>query len=716
MNKSSLPFINTGATIIISLVFLLFPLFFLTTTTEFYTFPKQVLVVTASLLLFILWTIRNIAERKVTLLNNPLNIPVLIFTVIIILSTVFSTSIQDSIIQMVPVALLGVFFFAVVNFLQDKSSYAVALISLIVGTLLSALVSVFARFEIYVFPMEVTRNTFFNTFGAQVQYIAFLTPILVLCVASLTTIFRDKKSLKNAKNASTILHLVSGIIFLGSIISVALQIASSGQKTILLPFNHGFQIAFATISQDASRLAQSLLLGSGYGTFMTDFTRFVSPSFNNSSDLWNLTFSFSSSYILELLATTGVLGLAALAYIFVNFIRSRKSFTHPLFLSVLSVFVLSLFIPFSYAIVFLLFALLALYVAHRAIENAKEFENVELNMVAFKKGIISLTEEHPRSKKEGLILPFVVLVLAIGVALFIGFYLTGAGDAPRKGFYQLVSSDMKFAKSLTAESLQNGASTYELQSQAIQEFPFRGDYYRLFSQINLVLAANLVTAQNGQTPSEEVQQNIIGLLQRSINAGRQSVTLSPYTAANWQSLGQIYRNLIGVGQNAEQFALASYNQAIALSPSSPALRIELGGIYYQLQQWDLALNQFNIASQLKPDYANAYYNLGKAYEQKGELQTALAQYQVVKQLVANDTANTTLINQEIKALEDKIGQQAKGGENVTPTEDNTPLGVNQPAADFPDRDPKEEIQAPPKGPDVATPTPSQQNSSPTPAE
>src|SRR5690606_37821750 len=116
----------------------------------------------------------------------------------------------------------------------------------------------------------------------------------------------------------------------------------------------------------------------------------------------------------------------------------------------------------------------------------------------------------------------------------------------------------------TPQALQSGTETYNLQTQAITEYPYRSDCYRLFSQINLALAANLVNAQQGKTPSEEVQNNIILLLQQSINAARQAVTLSPFTALNWQNLGQIYRNLIGVGENAEEFAVASYNQAIIL--------------------------------------------------------------------------------------------------------------------------------------------------------
>lgn len=702
-NKSALGFISSIATILIAVIYLLFPAFFLTITTDFFTFPKQLLIVFGALALFILWGLKAIAERKVTFLMNPLNIPVLAFTVVIIVSTFFSLSRQDSMLQAVPVILLGVFFFTTVNFIQEKSSFAIVVTSLLIGSAISALLSILAFFNIYVLPFESVKNSAFNTHGSPVQYAAFMLPLLILCGTSLFNVFKKGRAKNLTKDYLHILQLVAGVLFVVGFVIVIYQVVSSPQKPILLPFNHGFQIAFASISQDSQRLAQSLLVGSGYGTFSNDFTRFVNSSFNN-FPFWNLTFSFSSSYILELLATTGVLGLFAFAFIFVNFLRSRASVSNPLFLATATMFALSLLIPFSFSLVFLLFALLSLFVAHRGIENAKGFDNIALNFVALKQGLINLSEENSKKSKENLLLPAILLVIAILSTVYVLFYLTGSGTGPRKGFVSLVISDVKFAKSFSAAALRSGTETYNLEAQALTEYPYRSDYYRLFSQINLALAANIVTAQQGKQPSQEVQNNIVGLLQQSINSARQAVTIAPYTSINWQNLGQIYRNLIGVGQNAEQFAVASYNQAITLNPSNPGLRIELGGIYYQLKQWDLAQNQFTVATQLKQDYANAYYNLGHVLEEKGDLQNALTQYQAVRQLVANDKDNAGKIDAEITALQDKIGKQAQAanGDTKQPTTDTTPLNVNKPQNEFPEKNPREKIPEPPQA--VVTPS------------
>jgi tetratricopeptide (TPR) repeat protein len=270
--------------------------------------------------------------------------------------------------------------------------------------------------------------------------------------------------------------------------------------------------------------------------------------------------------------------------------------------------------------------------------------------------------------------------------------------------FKFASSDVKFAESLRQAQANNGQRTYELQTQSINEFPYRSDYHRIFSQINLALANSIAAGvPQGQQPPQQVQQNILTLLQQSINSGRNAVTLAPLSSLNWQNLGTIYRSLINVGQNADQFSVASMGQAIALDPYNPQLRVALGGVYYQLQQWDLAQQQFQLAIDLKRDFANAYYNLGHTLESKGDLQNALAYYQTVRQLSADNPENLKQIESEISALEAKIGEQSAAA-NVTPETDQTPLAIPSPAANLPEQRPPVRISPPPPGAGTPAPT------------
>ena len=218
--------------------------------------------------------------------------------------------------------------------------------------------------------------------------------------------------------------------------------------------------------------------------------------------------------------------------------------------------------------------------------------------------------------------------------------------------------------------------------------------------------------------SAEDQQAILTLIQQSINAGRQAVTVSPQSSLNWDNLSGIYRALIGFGENADQFAVLTNQQAIALDPNNPQQYVNLGGIYYQLGQWDLASNAFQSAIQIKPDYANAYYNLGHAFESKNDLNSALQVYIVVKNLVANDPESNKRISEEIAAVEAKIGSQANAQQSSQPATDaeQQELDLNRPSAQLPERDPQVKIPGPTVSPAPSTsPSPSPRATTPSPS-
>ena len=259
---------------------------------------------------------------------------------------------------------------------------------------------------------------------------------------------------------------------------------------------------------------------------------------------------------------------------------------------------------------------------------------------------------------------------------------------------------------MTAANQNNGQLTYTYQNSAISSFTgkYNDAYFRVFSQTNLALANSLAASvPKGASPSAETQQTIYTLVQQSINSGRQATTLSSQNPLNWQNLANIYRSLIGFGQNADSFAILAQQQAIQLDPVNPQGYITLGGIYYQLGTWDKALAQFQQAATLKPDLPNAYYNIAHTLIQQGDLKGALVQLQTVKSLVANDPTNLAKINEEIKQLQAQIEQQGTGTQSQTSTQNGqTTLSTNPPAASLPQQNPPVKIPAP-QAP-TATPT------------
>lgn len=709
--KESLQYVSYASIIIVAATLFLFPIFFLTNTTEIFLFPKQLLVTFATILLLVLFAARTIIEGKITIKSSPFNLPALLFGIILIASSLFSANMYDSLLQSVPVVMLLLLYFTVMNTLETKQNWRVAVFALLTGAGVSALVTVVHFLKLYIFPFAVTQNQYFNTFGSSVQQLLYMAPLLVLSLVYLV-----KQSKKARVDYAFGVYAFAAVTMAIGAVVIIFQIISLPQKPIILPFIYGFQIALSTLSQEANRLIQTFLFGSGYGTFATDFTRFKPVTFNGEQDLWSLIFSYSSTYFLELVATAGILGALSFLFLAVKVVKTRTTQTSGVYVAVIIAFLLAFVLPFSYVTLFGLFMLLSLYASHLYVVKHPSVYEFTLSLIAWKQSLMNFSapsddmQHEPQArveKKESRYLPYAFTVVLLTIAGLVGFYSV-----------KLMLAETKFRDSLTQESLQSGQATYELQRDAIQTFPYKSDYYRVFSQINLALANSLLSnLPANSSPSAQTQSTVLSLLQQSINSGRAAAQLSPTVDSNWVQLGSVYRNLIGVGQNAENFAVASLQQAIALDPYNPNLYIQLGGIYYQLGLYEQAQNQFQVAVNLKPDLANARYNLGHALEAKGDLQNAYTQYQAVAQLIKDNPENLKQINNEIEALKKKAGElsqkQASGTTAQKAADSNAKLQTPAEEAKLPVRPESEKIKLTPP---PAALTPTQGAASPTPTK
>jgi tetratricopeptide (TPR) repeat protein len=435
-------------------------------------------------------------------------------------------------------------------------------------------------------------------------------------------------------------------------------------------------------------MLNGFLFGTGVGTYSVDFSRFKQINFNQNETLWNLTFFRSSSFVLELLVTTGILGFLSFIFLSIKVVElAKNSLENPMLISVLLIFAAAFVLPLSFVTQTLLFILLALFAAYETALNKKQasFFDVDIQIVALRKGLLAIEATAGRkSSLKNRLLPLFLSLIVFVFVLGIGFYSL-----------QYVISDLSFQRSIVAASQNNGLLTYREQIKAINKFPYRDGFYRVHSQTNLALADSLASQiKQGETPNQQTQQNIINLIQQSINSARTATAISPLNFVNWQNLSNIYRSLLGFGQNADQFAIATQQQAIILNPNNPLQYLTLGGIYYQLERWDEAQNQFQIAIRLKPDLPNSHYNLGHVLEKKGDIQAALEQYEIVKRFVANDPSSLKQITDEINVLASKEKEEPVGKEAPTKKQAPLPLEIDQPSSSLPTQEPPVEIPPP----------------------
>ncbi len=686
--------LDKASVVIQGIYLLLFPVLVASITTDAYLIPKQAGIAFVVISGLVLMAARGILTKNVRLRRTPFDLPIVLLILAALLSSVFAVNRFDSLITFVPFMFAALFFFIITNTAKKQQDFKFLLGMLIGGGILVSAITLLSYLKIYLLPFSFAKVQTFTTFGSLFDQLMYLVLILAMALYMALPALKKKAV---AEKGSLIFVGGAFVLLLGVVITAIAMFTL--QKPVILPYQTGFQTAFAAISQDNGRVVQGFLMGSGLGTFLTDFTRFKPATFNASEALWNLSFLRSSTFALELIATTGLLGILSFLFLIYKIFRTKPLFT-PLILAVVLAFIL----PFSYSSIMLFFVILALYSVSRGFgeHHNSNFFDVDLRLVTLRQGVFALTDPNSRTSSEHSNLLPVAFAVLVGVFTFVIGIVS----------VRFLASDYLFQKSLIYASKNDAQNTYKYQTDAIRMFPQRDGYHRIFSQINLAIANNLaLSIPQGTQPTQEQQQTIYQLIQQAINSGRNASTVSPQTSVNWQNLSSIYRALIGFGQNADQFALLANQQAIILDPNNPQEYINYGGIYYQLGQWDNAIRQFQYAASLKPDFANAYYNLGHALEQKGDFQGALTQYQTVRQLVIKDKASVDVIDKEIAALQQKAANSQQA--NTQPSVNQGDLQVNQPQAQLPEQNPPVKIPGPTTS---LTPSPSARPSvSPSPA-
>ncbi len=176
-------------------------------------------------------------------------------------------------------------------------------------------------------------------------------------------------------------------------------------------------------------------------------------------------------------------------------------------------------------------------------------------------------------------------------------------------------------------------------------------------------------------------------------------------------MANVYQVIIPFANQADQFAVQSYNQTIALDPTDPNIRISLGEVYYSLGQFDNAISTFQLAAAAKPDLANAYYNLASAYAAKNDFASAITAMNTVISLVPKSSADYKLAQTNLVELQKKQkdlqAATTTNSTNLTSPQKETPVinpQLNLPSEASPPAAPKLPAASPTPTP-VATATP-----------
>ncbi len=711
--------INNLITLLILVIVGITPLLFSSVTTEYFETPKLILLVAGTLILVLLWVFSWVLQGKVLLTKTPLDLPLLLLLVVVVISTLISDSRYVSIFGNFPrihgsaTAMITyiLFYFVAASHIKTVSQVRALLYALLISSTIVAILTVLSYLGFYL-PLPFAKAANFTLTGSSFSTAALLLLLLPytflnitnpnkqissIAAVGLASLFMATIVLIGGNNNSGFAVLLSPI-FLALYLTVALSIYIIRKHHIdsflpLLaipilisvivfvlgylpignnPFNdkrvnfpREIQLPFATSWQVSGQsFVKSPFFGSGPATYLFNFTSFKPVDFNTNK-FWNLRFDQAFNEYLQILGTLGSLGFLAflvLTIIIASFSWSTLRSHHnnlekSLSISGLVAVLLLLVHTSSPVFMVAVMAFLAMLMGINKQLSGK-VEELTIGIKASK-----LTDS---PTMQGLIVGDILPILIfIPVMLFViwGFW----------NLSQSVAADYYHRKALNSAST-SGIDTYRNLQQA-ETLNNKIDLYRTdLAQTNFALA-NAIAAAKGPTEaspggslSDKDKSDIQTLLSQAITEGRVATVLSPRSAANWEILASIYRQISGVAQNALDFSLDGYGRAIQRDPLNPTLRLNVGGIYYSVKNYELATRFFADAANLKPDYANAYYNLSITLRDKGDLKGAVAVAQQVVSLLQSDTKSPDYqtASRLLSDLKDQASKTASGSAQITP--------------------------------------------------
>lgn len=678
-------------------------------TTEFYDTPKFIILLIFVGLMLILTTARYALEGKVTFVRTPFDLPLVLLLAVGVVSTFLSPSpfvatlghqlrIHGSLISLTVYVL---FYFVLTQNLRSQRGVLEVLNVCIWGGVALSVITLTSYFGIKLLPDPWSLATNFTPTGSSFStaaILAMLLPILVsriltsqnlilLTVNSLlltlfgitialtggfstwigasagfllTILILNPVKERDLENIISKPPVIAGFIALAVVVTTAVisfippvgnaqnplySAAKNFPRELQLPFITSWKISVSTFRD-------SPFWGSGPSSFLFNFTTYKPIEFN-ATNFWNIRFDSAFNEYLQTLATLGGVGLLALISLTLLFVSklspSMRGEPQSVALagSGIVFFVILMLHPSTLPI----FVLGLLFFACFWLASRSEVVNKgETQSLPWVRNLSQYFEQ--TIKVEAL--PSILLIISVVLVLFALFF----GG-------KFVLADWHHRKALSAIAQNNGVLAYNELIASEKLNPYNDLYRTDIAQVNFALA-NAIAQAKGPTEdapegtlTDQDKQNIQTLLQQSISEGRTAAALSPRSAINQEVLALLYRQIAGVAQNALLFSLDSYGRAIINDPFNPQLRLNVGGVYYAVQNYDLAIRFFTDAINLKPDFANGFYNLSVALRDKGDLNGAITAAERTLALVTQGSSDFEIANNYLNELKAKAGGPAQ---------------------------------------------------------
>lgn len=663
-------FLNRIIKLSIYLLVFLLPLFFLPFSFEVFEFNKQYLLFFLVSIAFLAWLIRMIVyDKELRFRRTPLNIPVLVFIFVAVLSAIFSIDKTSSLFGsygrfsdgLIGLLSLGALYFLMTNNVglsQNKGETdekdtkyrgptPVILVSGLLKVFISSvsfviLISYFSIFRVWGKLQNLTGKISalpreFNTIGSPEALAIFLSIITVLLIGCL--LFKTKSS----KSKSFIYWLL-----LIAAIGLLLIIDFGGAWIVLiltLTLLVGFTLWKRIFGENVNKLLLPIFLVVMGIIFLFSnplkngqLSEIVPDSFKglpreqilDQASSWKIGFRALTEDV-----KSGFLGSGSgtFFYDFSKFkpkelnqspfwqLRYNRAGNHIAeimatmgFLGLLSYLVLiGMFLLVSYLFlqqnkrgILLLMVFLALLIG--------QFVFYQNTVLAFAfwlvLGLSVVNWQKPVKEKTISFKDFPELSLIFSLFLIIlGLVMAGM-------YFFAINFYLADAHYAKAMGNQNPIENLE---KAINLNPYQAQYKITLARFYL----NEVQQELQKPQTEQNLDVLAGHIQQSLNWAQRATEFSPRRVFAWETLGIIYRDVQMVTTGATQWGIDSFEKAIILEPTNPVLYTELGKLYLASDQIQKAKEKFERARELKPNYGDALIQEVLITEMEGDLAEAI---------------------------------------------------------------------------------------------
>lgn len=683
----------------VTLIFLV-PIFFLTTFTEYYEYSKAVLITFGTILLTIFWILKLLLRSRVHITKSALDIPIWMYLIVFGLSSFLSINSVDSIfgnqIKWIP-SLLGVvtfilYFYILATNLRSLQAIKYSIYGFIAGGSISSLVALLSYYGIKLsgetfaqipnfnlagsaeivslvamFAMLFAVSVYYNTNATLNKGLSLVAVLLNLIVLGLLSYWPTLAlgflgflylTLAHSKKFSSIKVEFSVVALSITIwmLLVNIPITSKVLKSSNFPLESTLSLV-NTWEIAASAIKNKPIYGYGPNTWNISYNQDKSLRINNEG------FSeFSSvkpfSQFFEDLQSLGLLGvLVSLFFIYrlyeivKHLVSKKEDFTpvhQALLIPIIGVPLYHLIGNGSTQSNFIFVTFLGIFISLVAgYGKNKSSEDIYISIKSF--NTLDVSDEPEKKEK----FQYFAIIPLIGIAGAIGYYSSFN-----------VQAEYFFRKAINSALVNDVFGVYNNQINARNAFPRRDVYHSAVAQTNINLA---ITLSNKQSLTDQEKEAIQTLISEAIRSTRVATeTLNPFNYENWVVRSSIYRTLIGVTSDADQWAIGALNNAVQLNPVNPNLRMELGTIYFVKGDFLSAANFFKQATQLKSGFANAHYNLAQSLIKLEAYDTALAELEITKSLISQNSPDYARLSKEIDEVKNRKPQVA-GSQNSRKT-------------------------------------------------